>query len=168
VVTAGTLATRREACRAFGGGDSLLPVTDHQPALDAAIADAVPPLLALVADVAVHGRPACCALPIWRRQQWQERGASLTIAVDAPAKAQHGRLERRILWAPRTLRPDYRRVRGILLTLLRRSGAHHDGRARSAMLGHRADRTVIGSSSRRQLPRANPGPAPDRPSREEA
>ena len=38
-------------------------------------------------------------LPIWQQHEWQERGATLTIAVDAPAKAQHGRFERRILWA---------------------------------------------------------------------
>lgn len=38
-------------------------------------------------------------LPIWQQQAWQARGATLTIAVDAPAKAQHGRFERRILWA---------------------------------------------------------------------
>lgn len=38
-------------------------------------------------------------LPIWQQREWQARGATLTIAVDAPAKAQHGRFERRILWA---------------------------------------------------------------------
>lgn len=39
------------------------------------------------------------ALPLWQRREWEARGASLTIAVDAPAKAQHGRYEQRILWA---------------------------------------------------------------------
>lgn len=38
-------------------------------------------------------------MPVWLQRAWQERGATLTVAVDAPAKAQHGRFERRILWA---------------------------------------------------------------------
>jgi predicted transposase YbfD/YdcC len=39
------------------------------------------------------------SLPLWQQRRWQERGASLTVAVDAPTKARHGRFERRILWA---------------------------------------------------------------------
>lgn len=53
-----------------------------------------PPLLALTPSPTVAP-----TLPVWQRQQWEERQASLTIVVDAPAKAQHGRFERRILWA---------------------------------------------------------------------
>ena len=36
---------------------------------------------------------------MWERRRWQERGAILTVAVQAPAKPAHGRLERRELWA---------------------------------------------------------------------
>ena len=43
----------------------------------------------------LHGRPAGVG---GRQRQWEVRGASLTIVVDDPAKAQHGRVERRILW----------------------------------------------------------------------
>lgn len=53
-----------------------------------------PPLLALT-----PGPTEAPAFPIWQQRQWEERGASRTIVVDAPAKAQHGRVERRILWA---------------------------------------------------------------------
>ncbi|MCL4543772.1 MAG: hypothetical protein M1118_04095 [Chloroflexi bacterium] len=36
---------------------------------------------------------------MWEQRLWQERGAVLTVAVQAPAKPAHGRLERRDLWA---------------------------------------------------------------------
>lgn len=32
--------------------------------------------------------------PVWEQRLWQERGAVLTVAVQAPAKPAHGRLER--------------------------------------------------------------------------
>lgn len=38
-------------------------------------------------------------LPRWLAQAFEERGARLSVAVDAPAKARHGRYERRIVWA---------------------------------------------------------------------
>lgn len=37
--------------------------------------------------------------PLWEQRAWRERGAALTVAVQAPAKPAHGRLERRELWA---------------------------------------------------------------------
>jgi hypothetical protein len=36
---------------------------------------------------------------VWEQRRWQGRGAVLTVAVQAPAKPAHGRLERRELWA---------------------------------------------------------------------
>jgi len=38
-------------------------------------------------------------VPAWLKEDWQARGAKLSVAVDAPGKARHGRLERRELWA---------------------------------------------------------------------
>lgn len=38
-------------------------------------------------------------MPRWLREDWGARGASLTAVVDAQAKAGHGRVERRELWA---------------------------------------------------------------------
>jgi len=38
-------------------------------------------------------------VPYWLAQEWRSRGVQLSSAVDAPAKAGHGRLERRELWA---------------------------------------------------------------------
>ena len=35
----------------------------------------------------------------WQVQEWWERGATLTVGVDAPPKQRHGRWERRELWA---------------------------------------------------------------------
>ena len=35
----------------------------------------------------------------WQRREWEERGATLTVWVDASPKQRHGRLERRELWA---------------------------------------------------------------------
>ena len=35
----------------------------------------------------------------WQRREWRERGATLTVWVDAWPKQRHGRLERRELWA---------------------------------------------------------------------
>ena len=35
----------------------------------------------------------------WHRREWEERGATLTVWVDAWPKQRHGRLERRELWA---------------------------------------------------------------------
>ena len=95
VVTADALLTQREVCEQIvaGGGDFLFPVKDNQPALEADIARAFsPPASPTVSPI----------LPIWqrradaRRAAVQQRGATLTIVVDAPAKAQHGRDERRI------------------------------------------------------------------------
>ena len=34
----------------------------------------------------------------WQVQEWWERGATLTVGVDAPPKQRHGRWERRELW----------------------------------------------------------------------
>ena len=39
------------------------------------------------------------AWPVWEQRAWQERGARLTVAVQAPCKPSHGRIERRELWA---------------------------------------------------------------------
>ena len=39
------------------------------------------------------------ALPRWQRREWRERGATLTVRVDAWPKQRHGRWERRELWA---------------------------------------------------------------------
>ena len=38
-------------------------------------------------------------MPRWQRREWRERGATLTVRVDAWPKQRHGRLERRELWA---------------------------------------------------------------------
>jgi len=38
-------------------------------------------------------------VPYWLAAEWRSRGVQLTWAVAAPAKARHGRLERRELWA---------------------------------------------------------------------
>ena len=35
----------------------------------------------------------------WQEQVWRERGATLTVWMDAWPKQRHGRLERRELWA---------------------------------------------------------------------
>jgi len=37
--------------------------------------------------------------PVWEQRLWRERGAVLTVVVQAPPKPAHGRLERRELWA---------------------------------------------------------------------
>ncbi len=47
---------------------------------------------------AVAARPPS-QWPVWEQRLWQERGAVVTVAVQAPAKPAHGRLERRELWA---------------------------------------------------------------------
>jgi len=38
-------------------------------------------------------------VPYWLAQEWDRGGVQFTSGVDAPAKARHGRLERRELWA---------------------------------------------------------------------
>lgn len=39
------------------------------------------------------------ALPPWKQCDWRERGVTLTTVEDAPSKAAHGRVERRVLWS---------------------------------------------------------------------
>jgi predicted transposase YbfD/YdcC len=38
-------------------------------------------------------------VPAWQKEDWQGRGAKLSVAVEAAGKARHGRVERRELWA---------------------------------------------------------------------
>lgn len=126
MVTAVALLTQREVYEQIVEvrGDYFLPVKDNQPALVATFAAPFPPLLARAPDPTVAP-----TLPIWQQRQWQERGATLTIAVDAPVKAQHGRCERRILWA---LADPGQNVRTEILAPLASRGPTSDNAAGSS------------------------------------